>query len=983
MESLSVQLQPFLAWLLRSTIQASALICLILLVQLLLRHKLGARWSHALWLILLVRMVLPWAPQSRASIFNLIPQSVPQIRAERTPAEVPDDTFKSDVPDKGTGQSKQVAATEPVPKEKTPLAEAPAMPQEAPSRLKPALVEVACILPLIWLAGAAVLGIYICANNFSLLRIVRRERPLTDQKILDLLEDCKAEMGIRIVLGIVTTDKVKSASLFGFVRPRLLLPAGMIETLSREELRYVFLHELAHLKRHDIYLGWLMSILQVLHWFNPLVWLAFYRMRADRELACDALVLARTQPDESKDYGRTIVSLIERFSQARRLLAMAGILETKAQLKRRITMIAQFKKNSYRWSALAVIVVIILGCISLPDRIRAKAAEKPLHDAKAGPTLRRVIDCTANAAVSPDARFVCYPKYDDSGELVVHNLVTGKQHIIKASAGAAGHEGDPLSPVFSPDGRTIAYTVADEQEDQKQKAHERSLYLIGADGTNKRVLCRGIIPDVWSSDGKKILGMTIGNKEDPIYIVWVSTEDGSIGNRIEFPTKRYQAISLSPDMRHLAFDRPQAGDPNATWWEGKWDIFVLHLNSGQESPIVRNPAGEVLLGWAPSGKHILFLSDRMGTWDAWLQPVAEGVSAGQAKLVSRNLGHVTPGRFAQNGAYYYQVEYNYSRIYFGEINLQTGQVLSTPKALEGTGFDKCVDWSPDGRRAAFCSFTPDRPGPCVVHIHDLTGGSERKVELDPKLETFRCLRWSPDGKSLLVSSVWNYTLGSEYNKKEGIDSRVYRIDVESGKSTVLMQSERRRVRGAELSRDGKTLFYSSSTIPRGQDLSDANTVISRRDLDTGEEKPIFKFSDRSGWFSWAVSRSGELVAVGLNEQKDSSNTSTKKIMVVPSTGGQIMELVRWEEGPGAIWDVAWTADGKGILFVLQKDIYQDTPMELWHVFIDVSQPRKIMEADLGGWSGVRVHPDGRRIAFDAARRFHELWVLENFLPAEK
>ena len=52
--------------------------------------------------------------------------------------------------------------------------------------------------------------------------LVTRERPLTDQKILDLLEDCKAEMGIHNILGIVITDKVSSAALFGFIRPRLL-----------------------------------------------------------------------------------------------------------------------------------------------------------------------------------------------------------------------------------------------------------------------------------------------------------------------------------------------------------------------------------------------------------------------------------------------------------------------------------------------------------------------------------------------------------------------------------------------------------------------------------------------------------------------------------------------------------------------------------------------------------------------------------------
>ena len=361
MESLSVQVQPFVAWLLRSTLQASMLIGLILLVQITLRSKLGPRWSHALWLVLLVRMVLPWAPQSRISMFSLIPELAPPGQTEYVPEQFAAQSIDSQAVNQDkTGASP--AANESA-KDTLPTA----APAHTAPQVESAHFAVANVLPLLWLAGAMVLGIYICANNFALLRIIRHERSLTDQRILDLLEDCKAEMGIRTILAVVATDKVKSPSLFGFIRPRLLLPKGMIEVLNREELRYVFLHELGHLKRHDIWLGWLMSILQALHWFNPLVCLAFYHMRADRELACDALVLARTQVDESRNYGRTIVNLLERFSRPRVLPALAGILETKAQLKRRIKMIAKSKKTSPVQRAAAVLIFAVLAGVGLTD----------------------------------------------------------------------------------------------------------------------------------------------------------------------------------------------------------------------------------------------------------------------------------------------------------------------------------------------------------------------------------------------------------------------------------------------------------------------------------------------------------------------------------------------------------------------------------------------------------------------------------------
>lgn len=84
MEAFGINASPLLQWLLKTTIQGSVLVCLILLIKLVLRQKLLIRWHYCLWLLLLARLAMPWAPQSRISMFNLMPQSVPQQRAEPT-----------------------------------------------------------------------------------------------------------------------------------------------------------------------------------------------------------------------------------------------------------------------------------------------------------------------------------------------------------------------------------------------------------------------------------------------------------------------------------------------------------------------------------------------------------------------------------------------------------------------------------------------------------------------------------------------------------------------------------------------------------------------------------------------------------------------------------------------------------------------------------------------------------------------------------
>jgi beta-lactamase regulating signal transducer with metallopeptidase domain/dipeptidyl aminopeptidase/acylaminoacyl peptidase len=375
MEALAGYLQPFFQWLWQTTVIASLVICLILAAQKLLGNRLGPRWSQALWLVLLLRMVVPWAPPSRISLLNLLPSSVRQAQLlpmSNLTGQGAD--FHSLVVSEAVKGTKEQPATpsQSVQKATPPRPQILAQAERPP---EPAFPTFRQALPLLWWAGATLIGAYLFVNNFALWRIVKRERPSVNQSLLELFEECKAQMGVQTLVAVVPSSRIRTPALFGFVRPRLLLPHEMIETANRDQMRFVFLHELAHLKRHDIYLGWLMSLLQVLHWFNPLVWLAFHRMRSDRELACDALVLARTGQQESQEYGRAIVALLRCLSRSRPLPAMAGILESKSQLKRRIAMIARFTNNSYRWSPLAVALIVVLCCVSLPDAKSGKAAE--------------------------------------------------------------------------------------------------------------------------------------------------------------------------------------------------------------------------------------------------------------------------------------------------------------------------------------------------------------------------------------------------------------------------------------------------------------------------------------------------------------------------------------------------------------------------------------------------------------------------------
>jgi beta-lactamase regulating signal transducer with metallopeptidase domain len=358
MQSLLDSTVSFLAWLGRASWQASALILLVLLAQWLLRRQLAPRWRHALWLLVVLRLALPWAPESRVSLFNWLqsPVSVSTVSTAdvmTTVAVAPDETS-------------------------SPPPGAPAIspwPFPWPVRLAG-----------FWLAGVMLLAGKLLVTSRRLGAGIRRQRPVTDPTMLNLLEDCKQEVGVHTPLTLIETSAVGSPSLHGFVRPRLLLPAGFAQDFSPAELRYVFLHELGHVRRGDIPLNWLTTGLLIMHWFNPLVWFAFSRMQADRELACDALVLAHTRDAENQSYGQTIIKLLETFCHPARSPGMVGILENKNQMRRRISMIAQFKRTK-RWPLAAVAVFAALAMVTLtnaqspnrpaaPDAVRAAAADE-------------------------------------------------------------------------------------------------------------------------------------------------------------------------------------------------------------------------------------------------------------------------------------------------------------------------------------------------------------------------------------------------------------------------------------------------------------------------------------------------------------------------------------------------------------------------------------------------------------------------------
>jgi bla regulator protein BlaR1 len=379
LERLAANVLPAL-W--RASWQAGVIAVLVLAVQLLLRNQLSARWKHNLWLLVLLRLAIPVTPAAPFSVFNLT-KHLPDA-----PAVIP-----------------VAPRVDGAPVIETPHKVAPAKPQ--------ATWKAAC--GFAWLVGVGALLARIAWASARLSRAVRRMQRVEDPQVLALLRQCADEVGIKRVPIVLSSDDLPAPALMGCIRPRLLLPEHVLSNFEPAELRLIALHELAHLKRHDVAINWLIAILQALHWFNPIVWLAFARLRVDRELAADELVLSATAGPDRNEYGNTIVKLLQSMSRRPSLAGTVGILERSHPLRRRITMIAQFHRRAKGWTALAAVCMIGIAGLALTDAVRGDDAPANSAPAANAPTTKPSPDASmvqaaadrANALKSPsDAKDV-------------------------------------------------------------------------------------------------------------------------------------------------------------------------------------------------------------------------------------------------------------------------------------------------------------------------------------------------------------------------------------------------------------------------------------------------------------------------------------------------------------------------------------------------------------------------------------------------
>lgn len=292
------------------SISASWLILAVLILRLVL--KKAPKWvSVLLWGIVAVRLI---CPLSFESALSLIPSS------ETIPLDI--EMAAKPTIDSGVPAINSVV---------NPVLSSFAPPQHVLTSANPLQIWIP-ILNIIWLIGVGALLLYTAVSYWRLCR--------------------KVDTAVRYKGNIFQSENVSSPFVLGIIKPRIYLPFNM----NGQDLEHVVAHEQAHIRRKDHWWKPLGFLLLTIHWFNPLMWLAYVLLCRDIELACDEKVIKELGNEQRADYMQALVAC----SVNRRMIAACPLAFGEVGVKERVKSVMNYKKPAF-W----VIIIAVIICVGV------------------------------------------------------------------------------------------------------------------------------------------------------------------------------------------------------------------------------------------------------------------------------------------------------------------------------------------------------------------------------------------------------------------------------------------------------------------------------------------------------------------------------------------------------------------------------------------------------------------------------------------
>ena len=338
-------MQFFLTNILAVSLTSSGIALLILLIRKLFGKETGAWWRSIIWVLLLVRLCIPMVIDSPIGVLN-------------ESAQISDYTQVSPIPNANANNSTTTDLDSPILAADTPQSTTP-----SPK------IDWIKIAFYIYLSGAMIFLLRFIAKLTILNMRVNKMPSCTAPQVNALFEDTKNAMGIKRKIWLVTSKTNKVPAMCGLFSPCVVIPENLTNTQNKNQLEYIFIHELTHYKQKDIFKLWLTEIAVSIHWFNPILHLIKNVIVQDIEIACDEKVLNVIGKNNYAEYGSTLVCFSTKHKNNFPMVTTTNFAGKRGNnLKERLIMIKKYnrKKTLIIGLILALVLsVTLIACTTL------------------------------------------------------------------------------------------------------------------------------------------------------------------------------------------------------------------------------------------------------------------------------------------------------------------------------------------------------------------------------------------------------------------------------------------------------------------------------------------------------------------------------------------------------------------------------------------------------------------------------------------
>lgn len=246
------------------------------------------------------------------------------------------------------------------------------------------------ILTGLWAVGVLGVAGWAAASHVMLWRMVRQRGRAAGSELEPMLAWAAHRLGVVRRPALLEVPGLPTVALWGWVQPCILVPSKLAGNYTEDEIRGMFLHELAHVRRQDVLWGWVGLAVAALHWCNPLVWLMLRRLRADRELECDRVALEAMSGEQRVSYGMALLKTLENHLTTVRMPATAGAAlmpfgKRQPEIQKRILMIASPLPAPW-WHRVALALVPMLALVTFTTaQADGEAPKDPAAQADGAP----------------------------------------------------------------------------------------------------------------------------------------------------------------------------------------------------------------------------------------------------------------------------------------------------------------------------------------------------------------------------------------------------------------------------------------------------------------------------------------------------------------------------------------------------------------------------------------------------------------------